>query len=384
MEDWRNGGFGLYLHWPFCQSKCPYCDFNSHVAAHIDQNRWKRAYLSEIERLGRETRGRILDTVFLGGGTPSLMNPDLVAAILEKIRATWPMTNAPEITLEANPGSVEAGRFHGYRDAGINRVSMGIQALNDQDLRRLGRLHSVDEARRAFDVAKSIFDRVSFDLIYGRQDQSLQDWTQELQQALAMSVDHLSLYHLTIEDGTAFGDRFARGGLRGLPNEDLAADLYLATQDACEAGGLPGYEVSNHARPGAESRHNLIYWRGGDYLGVGPGAHGRMTLDGVRLATESPKAPGVWLQMVENGTPAEMPRSALTSRDHAQEYLLMSMRLAEGMSMGRYAAVSGTPLPDQKILHLEALGLVQRTQDQLIATTRGRLLLNGILRELSP
>jgi putative oxygen-independent coproporphyrinogen III oxidase len=238
MEDWRNGGFGLYLHWPFCASKCPYCDFNSHVSAEIDQNRWMRAYLSEIERVGAETKDRVLNTVFFGGGTPSLMDPELVQAILDKIRATWPQANDVEVTLEANPSSIEAGRFRAYGEAGVNRISMGMQALNDADLKRLGRLHSLAEGRAAFDIARSTFDRVSFDLIYARQNQTLADWRSELTEALSMAVDHFSLYQLTIEDGTAFGARHAAGGLKGLPEDDDAADMYLLTQELCEAAGL--------------------------------------------------------------------------------------------------------------------------------------------------
>ncbi|MFT6075538.1 MAG: oxygen-independent coproporphyrinogen-3 oxidase, partial [Yoonia sp.] len=229
MEDWEHGGFGLYIHWPFCQAKCPYCDFNSHVVAQIDQKAWQAAYLSEIERFGAETKGRVLRSVFFGGGTPSLMDPDVVDAILTKVRATWPMANDIEITLEANPTSVEAGRFASYRDAGVNRVSMGIQALNDRDLKALGRLHTAAEAMQAFEIARKVFDRVSFDLIYARQDQSLTDWKAELNQALGLAVDHLSLYQLTIEDGTAFGDRYAAGRLRGLPDDDRAADMYALT-----------------------------------------------------------------------------------------------------------------------------------------------------------
>ncbi|MGB3148289.1 MAG: coproporphyrinogen-III oxidase family protein, partial [Paracoccaceae bacterium] len=226
MEDWRHGGFGLYLHWPFCTSKCPYCDFNSHVAAHIDQARWQRAYLAEIDRLGRETPGRLLNSVFFGGGTPSLMAPELVLALLERIRATWPAANDLEVTLEANPGSVEAGRFRAYAEAGVNRLSMGMQAMNDADLRRLGRMHTVAEARRAFDIARDSFARVSFDLIYARQDQTEADWTKELAEALAMAVDHFSLYQLTIEEGTVFGARAAAGHLRGLPDDERASDMY--------------------------------------------------------------------------------------------------------------------------------------------------------------
>ncbi|WP_347311740.1 radical SAM family heme chaperone HemW [Defluviimonas sp. SAOS-178_SWC] len=384
MEDWRHGGFGLYLHWPFCASKCPYCDFNSHVAAEIDQSRWQNAYLSEIERVGNETQGRILNTVFFGGGTPSLMDPDLVAAIIEKIRATWPMSNDAEITLEANPGSVEAGRFRGYAEAGVNRVSMGIQALNDADLRRLGRLHSVAEARAAFDVARGAFDRVSFDLIYARQDQALAGWETELREALAMAVDHLSLYQLTIEDGTAFGARHAAGGLKGLPEDDLAADMYLKTQEILEEAGMPSYEVSNHAREGAESRHNLVYWRYGDYAGIGPGAHGRLTLNGRRVATETPRAPSAWLRQVETAGHGESPREPLTAADQASEYLMMCMRLTEGLDIERYAALAGQPLSEAAIDRLDEIGMVRRTGSRLVATREGRAVLNAVIRELMP
>lgn len=382
MQDWQSGGFGLYLHWPFCQSKCPYCDFNSHVAASIDQTRWRNAYLREIARVGAETKGRVLQTVFFGGGTPSLMNPDIVADILGAIRATWPMVNDPEITLEANPGSVDAGRFQGYRDAGVTRVSMGVQALNDTDLRRLGRLHSVDEARQAFDIARHCFDRVSFDLIYARQDQSLQDWRSELTDALSMAVDHLSMYQLTIEDGTAFGDRFARGLLRGLPDDDIQADMYEVTQEICAAHGMPAYEVSNHAAAGSESRHNLVYWRMGDYIGIGPGAHGRLTLNGTRWATEAPRAPGAWLAQVEAGKAGELPRQPVTMADQATEYLLMSMRLAEGMDIARFERLNGAELDPTRIDSLASLGLVTTRNGRLIATENGRIVLNGVLREL--
>jgi oxygen-independent coproporphyrinogen-3 oxidase len=383
MEDWRAGGFGLYIHWPFCQSKCPYCDFNSHVAATIDQRRWRDAYLREIARVGAETPGRVLETVFFGGGTPSLMEPEVVADVLAAVRATWPMVNDPEITLEANPGSVEAGRFQGFADAGVNRVSMGVQALRDEDLRRLGRLHSVGEARQAFDIARKFFNRVSFDLIYARQDQTLADWRSELHEALSMAVDHLSMYQLTIEEGTAFGDRFARGGLRGLPDEDVQADMYAVTQEVCAAHGMPAYEVSNHARAGAESRHNLIYWRMGDYIGIGPGAHGRLTLDGHRWATVAPKAPGAWLAMAESGPAVEEPREEVLKDEQALEYLLMSMRLSEGMDVARYERLAGRPLDSGRLEGLAELGLVRADSGRLMATAEGRPLLNGILRELA-
>ena len=381
MDDWRNGGFGLYLHWPFCASKCPYCDFNSHVAAEIDQARWQRAYLSEITRVGALTQGRVLNSVFFGGGTPSLMQPELVSAILDTVRATWPCANDLEVTLEANPGSVEAGRFRGYRDAGVNRVSMGLQALNDADLKRLGRLHTVAEAAAAFDIARSTFDRVSFDLIYARQDQTLADWRAELTEALTRAVDHLSLYQLTIEDGTAFGARHAAGGLRGLPDDDLSADLYALTQELCEAAGMPGYEVSNHARPGSESRHNLIYWRAGDYAGVGPGAHGRLTLSGGRHATDTPKAPGAWLQQVEQTGSGDREVSPLPLSEQATEYLMMSLRLREGTDLRRFESLSGR-LHSGKLADLAALGLVEQAGDRLRTTAPGRMVLNAILREL--
>jgi putative oxygen-independent coproporphyrinogen III oxidase len=382
IEDWRNGGFGLYLHWPFCQSKCPYCDFNSHVSAQIDQTRWRKAYLAEISRVGMETQGRVLNSVFFGGGTPSLMEPELVAAILESVRKTWACANDIEITMEANPGSVEAGRFSGYHAAGVNRISIGMQALNDEDLRRLGRLHTAAEGRTAYHIARSTFDRVSFDLIYARQDQTAASWRRELHDALAMEPNHLSLYQMTIEDGTVFGARHALGQLRGLPNEDLASDLYLMTQEACDAAGLPGYEVSNHAQPGQESRHNLIYWRMGDYVGIGPGAHGRLNLKGQRLATEAPKQPGAWLAQVERGLSGEFPRQATSAEDHAIEYLLMSLRLAEGTETSRFKAISGRDLRKEKIDDLISHGLLLQDGDRIKTTVTGRLLLNAILRDL--
>lgn len=382
MDDWRKGGFGLYLHWPYCQAKCPYCDFNSHVAAAIDQNRWRRAYIAEITRAAAETPGRVLSTVYLGGGTPSLMAPDLVSDILGAVRQHWPLVNDPEITLEANPGSVEAGRFADYRAAGVNRVSMGFQAMNDVDLRRLGRIHTVAEARRAFDIARTTFDRVSFDLIYARQDQSISDWRDELGRALDLAVDHLSLYQLTVEDGTPFAARLARGGLRGLPDEDRAVALFEATQDICEARGFPAYEVSNHARPGSESRHNLIYWRGGDYVGIGPGAHGRLTLGGQRWMTEAPKSPDLWLSMVESGRSGELPRASLSSLEHAEEYLLMSLRLSEGTEISRLQSLSGRTLKPEILEGLKTLGLLNVADGRLVTTLQGRLLLNAVLTKL--
>ncbi|WP_435661403.1 radical SAM family heme chaperone HemW [Leisingera caerulea] len=381
MDDWRNGGFGLYVHWPFCQAKCPYCDFNSHVSAKIDQKLWVRAYLAELDRLSEQLSGRVLNTIFFGGGTPSLMHPETVAAVIERAREIWPFANDIEISLEANPGSVEAGRFAGYRDAGVNRVSMGIQALNDEDLRRLGRIHSVAEAKAAFDIARNCFDRVSFDLIYARQGQTLEAWKAELNEALSMAIDHVSLYQLTIEDGTAFGDRYARGKLRGLPEDDTAADMYLATQEITSAHGMAGYEVSNHAKPGAESRHNLIYWRYGDYAGIGPGAHGRLTLYGARFATETHLAPGAWLEAVNKGN-GESLRETLSREDAAAEYLMMGMRLTEGLDMIRYAQLSGRPIRKSKLADLADLGMVTISEQRLRTTHKGRAVLNAVLRDL--
>lgn len=383
-EDWQHGGFGLYIHWPFCQAKCPYCDFNSHVAAGIDQERWKRAYLAEIRRIGAEVPGRVLNTVFFGGGTPSLMDPDLVAAILEEVRATWPCANDMEITLEANPTSVEADRFRGYRDAGVNRLSLGIQALKDDDLRRLGRLHSVEEARKAFDIARANFDRISFDLIYARQDQTLTQWQAELREALSMTIDHLSLYQLTIEQGTAFGDRYARGKLKGLPDEDRAGDMYFATQEICEAAGMPAYEVSNHAQDGADSRHNLIYWRYGDYAGIGPGAHGRLTIGGQRYATDTGLSPAEWLRQAEHTGSGEAARRAVSLTDQAGEYLMMGLRLAEGIDLPRYERLAGAALPAEKLEDLQEMGMVQCKGPVLRATKDGRAVLNAVIRALLP
>ena len=378
----QEGGFGLYLHWPFCQSKCPYCDFNSHVSASIDQSRWKHAYLSEIKRFSSQTNDRQLDTVFIGGGTPSLMDPDLVHAILDEIKQNWRISNSFEVTLEANPGSVEAGRFAGYRDAGVNRVSLGVQALNDDDLKRLGRLHTAADAKAAFDMARAVFDRVSFDLIYARQHQTVQNWVRELKEALHMAIDHLSLYQLTIEDGTAFGDRFARGGLKGLPADDRAADMYLVTQDICEAAGLPAYEVSNHARDMCESRHNLIYWRGGDYIGIGPGAHGRLTGSAGRIATETRPEPVLWLEQVEQTGNGTLSAEPITAADQAVEYLMMSLRLREGSSLSRFSALNGAEIPHEPLAWLRGEGFLEQSGERISATEKGRPVLNAILREL--
>lgn len=383
LENWQIGGFGLYVHWPFCQSKCPYCDFNSHVVDSIAHDAWLKAYVAEIDRYAAETPNRVLNSIYFGGGTPSLMEPATVAAIIDRAAHHWTFANNIEITLEANPGSIEAQNFAGYKSAGVNRISIGIQALDDSDLKRLGRLHSVDEAKQALSLAKSLFDRVSFDLIYARQDQSIQAWETELKTALSYGPDHLSLYQLTIEPGTAFGARFDAGKLRGLPEEDLATDMYFLTQSVCETAGLPAYEVSNHAKPGQESQHNRIYWRSGDWVGIGPGAHGRLTLGGSRIATETALAPTAWLDAASTGN-GESTRSIIPQDEQATEFLLMGLRTKEGIDLDRLKARHNTTLSSNKINDLVDLGLIKIENHMLRATDQGRPVLNGILRELIP
>ncbi|MGA0539817.1 radical SAM family heme chaperone HemW [Neotabrizicola sp. VNH66] len=382
-DDPVEGGFALYLHWPFCKAKCPYCDFNSHVRARIDQADWQAAYLQELDRAAEETGGRILRSVFFGGGTPSLMEPSVVGAILDRISRHWRLSNDMEVTLEANPTSVEAGRFAGYCSAGVNRVSLGLQALNDTDLRRLGRQHSAAEGLVALDLAQSIFDRTSCDLIYARQDQSFDAWTKELRALLSRRPDHISLYQLTVEDGTAFAQLYDAGKLRGLPDEDLAADMYEVTAELCAEAGLKAYEVSNYAIEGAESRHNLVYWRMGDYLGIGPGAHGRLTLDGTRYATNTHRMPEFWLESVRQKGHGEVSRETLDPRAQAIEYLMMCLRLSEGLSLSRYTRLNGAPLNGQKLAQFREDGLVLVEGDRLRTTNSGRLLLNRLLLELS-
>lgn len=376
-ENWQDAGFGLYIHWPFCAAKCPYCDFNSHVTAQIDQTRWAHAYVREIARCGAETEGRVLRSVFFGGGTPSLMDVATVETVLNAVRDTWRLANDCEITLEANPTSVEAGRFAGYRDAGVNRVSMGVQALNDADLKALGRLHTADEAMAAFDIARGTFDRVSFDLMYGRQNQSAADWEAELRRAVDLAVDHLSLYQLTIEDGTAFGERFQAGRLRGLPDENRSVDMWDVTQAVTAEAGLPSYEVSNHARVGAESQHNLIYWRSGDWVGIGPGAHGRLTMDGQRWATEAGLMPGKWLADVEMRGSGESLREMLSDDDRWDEIVLMGLRLREGVSVAR---LSRDIL--NNINRLSSDGLLISDGDHVRITDKGMPLLNLVVRQV--
>ena len=376
LENWQEAGFGIYLHWPFCAAKCPYCDFNSHVAQSVDHVSWERAFLDELKRAADETPGRVVSTIFFGGGTPSLMEPRVVESILRCIERHWVVANDLEVTLEANPGSVDAGRFADLAGAGVNRLSLGVQALNDTDLKRLGRLHSVRDALESIDLAQSRFERVSFDLMYGRQYQSLDDWETELKQALTWGVSHLSLYHLTIEPGTAFGHRQRQGLLKGLPDEDLSARMYERTQELCADAGLPSYEVSNHSAPGMEARHNLIYWRGGDYVGVGPGAHGRLTdTDGRRFATEQTKMPKAWLE-----GPREILRCPLSGSDAAEELLMMSLRLGEGVDLDRFRARGGSGP-----FHVEELvdeGWIAVQDNRIVVRPKGMVVLNAIIERL--
>ena len=382
MDDWENGGFGIYIHWPFCAAKCPYCDFNSHVRTSVDQSRWLSAIRLELKNNAIRTKGRTVNTIFFGGGTPSLMEPETVAGIIKEIAKLWVLALDIEISLEANPTSVEAQKFSNFRKAGINRISMGIQSLRNDDLKALGRMHSVNEARKAFDIAKDNFERVSFDLIYARQDQSKVDWEIELKEASSMAVDHLSLYQLTIEDGTRFGDLYERGNLKGMPNDSLAADMYDITQEITLQNDMPAYEISNHAIEGAESRHNLIYWRYGDYIGVGPGAHGRISENGNKIATTTIENPENWLRGVElNGT-STIDDEVINHIDQASEYLMMSLRLIEGVDMERYKKISGVALDNKLIDKNIENGLIKVINNNLIATQPGRIILNTLIKDL--
>lgn len=372
------GGFGLYLHWPFCQAKCPYCDFNSHVVGSVDHGSWAIAFESELDRIAGLTSDRVVNSVFFGGGTPSLMKVSTVERIMDRIQSRWRLANDLEVTLEANPTSIEAKRFAGYRNAGVNRVSVGVQALNDTDLKALGRLHSAEEALRAVDVAKSTFDRVSFDLIYARQNQNLSMWADELSQALSFDPDHVSLYQLTIEDGTAFGDRFKRGSLRGLPDEDLSADLWDVTQQLCDAVGLAAYEVSNHAKKGQESRHNLIYWSSGDWAGIGPGAHGRLTLNGVRRESVAAKAPKAWMDRVTTLGSGDVIDQELDDVSVLEERILMGLRKSNGIEM----PVRWVNEKLDQIDDLKAHGLITLEGTTLRTSRQGRPILNAIIERL--
>ncbi len=376
--------FAVYVHWPFCLSKCPYCDFNSHVRhGGYDEARYVRAVESEIAQTAARAPGRTVSTIFFGGGTPSLMQPASVQTILDCIGKHWTIANDAEVTLEANPTSVEATRFRGYRAAGVNRVSLGVQALDDSALKALGRMHTVQEALDAVAVARANFERYSFDLIYARPRQTLAEWAVELNRAIAEATEHLSLYQLTIEPGTPFFGLHKAGKLV-VPDEDLGRDLYDLTQQICADAGLPAYEISNHARPGAECRHNLIYWRGHDYAGIGPGAHGRLTIDRRRYATETEKRPEVWLASVEERGHGLIVDEPLTPGEVADEFLLMGLRLAEGIEPERYFMLSGRSIDPKRISYLSAGGAVETTDDgRLRVTQSGFPLLDAVVADLA-
>ena len=384
MTGIERTAFGVYVHWPFCLSKCPYCDFNSHIRhAAIDEDRFARAFAREIETTAARVPGRTVTSIFLGGGTPSLMQPQTVGAILEAIGKHWRVADDAEVTLEANPTSVEATRFAGYRTAGVNRVSLGVQALDDASLQELGRLHSAREALDAVALARRTFDRYSFDLIYARPDQTPDMWAGELELAIREAAEHLSLYQLTIEEGTPFFGLHAAGKLK-TPDESVARALYDVTQEVCERHGLPAYEISNHARKGAECRHNLVYWRGEEYAGIGPGAHGRLNINNVRRATATEKRPEAWLMRVEANGHGIVTDDDLSCEERADEFLLMGLRLSEGIDPLRYAALAGRPLDPRRIALLRDEGaIVVDTDGRLRVTRVGFPVLDAVVADLA-
>jgi putative oxygen-independent coproporphyrinogen III oxidase len=375
----------LYVHWPFCKSKCPYCDFNSHVRASIDEERWGAALLRELDHYAGLTRGRSLVSVFFGGGTPSLMPAATVASVLDHAASHWSAGPDLEVTLEANPSSVEAGRLAEFRAAGVNRVSLGVQALDDPMLRFLGRGHTASEARDAVATAARLFPRYSFDLIYARPGQSVADWTRELDDALSLAGDHLSVYQLTIEPGTAFATQYARGDF-ALPDEETAGALYEATQERLDRAGLGAYEISNHARPGAECRHNLVYWRYDDYVGVGPGAHGRIGINGTKHATRQRRAPETWLAAVEEEGHATEEVAPLTQDERRDEMVMMGLRLAQGVGRARFSRETGRAIEEaldpKALADLVNGGFLVLDDSCLRATAAGRQRLNAVLARL--
>lgn len=373
-QPFSQAPLALYVHWPFCVSKCPYCDFNSHVREVVDQDAWRKALLADLAHEAALLPGRRLGSIFFGGGTPSLMPPETVAAVIEAACAAWSPVERLEVTLEANPSSVEAARFADLASAGVNRVSLGLQALDDAALEFLGRAHGVDEGLAALATAQRHFGRVSFDLIYARPGQSAADWAAELARALSFGTEHLSLYQLTIEPGTRFATLAAQGALT-IPDEDAAADLWDVTQALTNAAGLPPYEVSNHARPGAESRHNLSYWRYTDYAGVGPGAHGRRG----GMATTRHRKPENWLGAVARNGCGLQAETALDATQRATEALVMGLRLAEGVDLAR---IGVGYVDDTAVARLAGHGLVVREGERLRVTAAGMPVLEGILREV--
>ena len=384
IGDHNDPGFGVYVHWPFCAAKCPYCDFNSHVRHQpVDQPRFVSAFLKEMAEARRLSGPRTVTSIFMGGGTPSLMDPATVEAVLNGIAKEWHVPDGIEITMEANPSSVEATRFRGYRAAGVNRVSLGVQALNDADLKFLGRLHNVEDALKAIRLARDIFPRMSFDLIYARPKQTVEEWERELKEAVSYAVDHLSLYQLTIEEGTPFYGLHKAGKLI-VPDGEQSAVLYEATQEITAAIGMPAYEVSNHAAPGAESRHNLTYWRYGDYAGVGPGAHGRLTMGSNKIATATERKPEDWLALVEEHGHGMIDQEILGRDEQADELLLMGLRLKEGIDLVRWQSLSGRePDPDREQFLIEH-GFIERLgNSRLRCTPAGMLILDAVVADLA-
>lgn len=382
--DLSDPGFGIYVHWPFCAAKCPYCDFNSHVRHQpVDQPRFVQAFLKEMATMRRMTGSRSVTSIFMGGGTPSLMAPETVDAILNGIARHWHVPDGIEITMEANPSSVEAERFRGYRAAGVNRVSLGVQALNDRDLKFLGRLHDVADALKAIRLARDIFPRMSFDLIYARPNQTVEEWDRELKEAVSYAVDHLSLYQLTIEEGTPFYGLHKAGKLI-VPDGEHSAVLYEATQEITEREGMPAYEVSNHARPGSESRHNLTYWRYGDYVGIGPGAHGRLTTGGAKIATATERRPEGWLELVEAEGHGMIEQELLEREAQSDELLLMGLRLKEGIDLVRWHTLSGRDLDPDREQFLIDHGFIERLgNSRLRCTPAGMLILDAVVADLA-
>ncbi len=374
--------FGIYIHWPFCASKCPYCDFNSHVSDGIDHEAWARNYLRELDYVAEKTPERNVTSIFFGGGTPSLMKPDTVEKILTHIRKLWTVADDVEITLEANPTSIEASKFKDFAKAGITRVSVGIQSLRDDDLKFLGRQHSAEQALEALEIAKENFERYSFDLIYARPEQTLEAWGTELEEALKHENGHISLYQLTIEQGTPFYTQHARGDF-AVPEQDSAGAMYELTQEVLTGAGLPAYEVSNHARVGQESHHNLTYWRYGDYAGIGPGAHGRLTLEGDKFATRTHRAPEIWLSRVEEHGHGYHDFELVTRENRFTEAMMMGMRLVEGVPFERIEAESGKDwqvlLPEAKIKPLIESGYISLDNVSIKPTAEGIQRLNGLL-----
>ena len=379
-----NPGFAVYVHWPFCLSKCPYCDFNSHVrSAPIDEARFVAAFRTELAQRAKLTKGRTVSSIFFGGGTPSLMKPGTVAAILDAIAANWTVDPKVEVTLEANPTSVEANRFTGYRTAGVNRVSLGVQAMNDPDLKALGRLHTAAEAMNAVKIAGSIFERYSFDLMYARPNQTVAAWKAELESGIARARDHMSLYQLTIEPDTMF-ERLRNAGKLVVPNSDQARDLWDVTQETMNKAGLPAYEISNHAAVGAESRHNLIYWRYGEYVGVGPGAHGRITTPKGRRAHSTERHPEMWLTIVESDGHGLVEDELLTTEEQGDEFLLMGLRLSEGIEPTQFEALSGRMLDRSRVSSLMEEGMVELTQlGRLRVSAAGFPVLDAVVADLA-